>query len=114
MERFISLYLFSGAEIEQAIISALYDAFSEGMRDIETSDIIRSLTETYPISKTMSHKKNELRDWAGDRARFASLSEDQIELQFGGKKIGDSEGEQQYPGYEVDDRRVMKLNFGLK
>jgi len=105
---------FSGAEIEQAIISALYDAFSEDMRDIETSDIIRSLTETYPISKTMAHKINELRDWAGDRARFASLSEDQIELQFGGKKIGDSEGDQQYPGYEVDDRRVMKLNFGLK
>lgn len=105
---------FSGAEIEQAIISALYDAFSDGVRDIRTEDIIESLTETYPISKTMAQKINELRDWARDRARFASLSEDQIAIQPEAKKPGDFNDNRQYPAYEVDDKRVMNLDFSLK
>lgn len=62
---------FSGAEIEQAIISAMYDAFYEN-RDLEHFDIVNALKETIPLSKTMSEKIEYLREWAKLRARPAS------------------------------------------
>jgi AAA+ superfamily predicted ATPase len=62
---------FSGAEIEQAIISALYDAFYVG-RDLRTGDVLRSIHETVPLSRTMSERVSELRAWADGRARMAS------------------------------------------
>ncbi len=64
---------FSGAEIEQAIISALYDAFYIG-RELQTTGVIKSVKETVPLSKTMSERISGLRAWAEGRARFASCS----------------------------------------
>ncbi len=65
---------FSGAEIEQAVISALYDAFSEG-RDITTNDILKAIRETVPLSVTMKEQIDALREWASGRARRASSEE---------------------------------------
>ncbi|NIM05810.1 MAG: AAA family ATPase [Armatimonadetes bacterium] len=62
---------FSGAEIEQAVISALYYAF-EHDREITTEDILGALQETVPLSVTMREEIGELRKWAQGRARFAS------------------------------------------
>lgn len=62
---------FSGAEIEQAIISALYDAFEEE-RPLKTDDIVRNIKETVPLSRTMAEKISALRHWAENRARYAS------------------------------------------
>ncbi|HBC74713.1 MAG TPA: ATPase [Candidatus Wallbacteria bacterium] len=62
---------FSGAEIEQAIISSMYDAFYE-QRDIQTSDISKALQETVPLSQTMREKIEYLRQWAKLRARPAT------------------------------------------
>src|SRR5512140_1327924 len=44
---------FSGAEIEQAVISALYDAFAEG-RELEPAHLVRAVEEARPLSVTMS------------------------------------------------------------
>jgi adenylate kinase family enzyme len=63
---------FSGAEIEQAIISALYDAFSEG-RELATEHILEALGQTVPLSKTMDEQLSRLRTWAEGRARHASV-----------------------------------------
>jgi AAA+ superfamily predicted ATPase len=68
---------FSGAEIEQAVISALYDAFYLG-RDLQTDDILKSIRETVPLSKTMSERISSLRAWADGRARFASKSDQAV------------------------------------
>jgi AAA+ superfamily predicted ATPase len=65
---------FSGAEIEQAVISALYDAFYFG-REVETEDILKSIRETVPLSRTMSERVSDLRSWAEGRARPASPPE---------------------------------------
>ena len=65
---------FSGAEIEQAVISALYDAFYLG-RDLQTPDLLKSLQETVPLSRTMREGISALRTWAEGRARFASAPE---------------------------------------
>jgi AAA+ superfamily predicted ATPase len=62
---------FSGAEIEQAVISALYDVFYRS-GELRTADIEKSLAETVPLSRTMSEKIGSLRHWAEGRARFAS------------------------------------------
>ena len=62
---------FSGAEIEEAIIAGLFDAFSEG-GDLTTAVVQASLAATVPLSKTMSEELNRLRGWAQGRARSAS------------------------------------------
>jgi SpoVK/Ycf46/Vps4 family AAA+-type ATPase len=62
---------FSGAEIEQSVISALYDVFY-GNRELVTEDLLRSAGETVPLFKTMSERISELRAWAQGRARLAS------------------------------------------
>jgi SpoVK/Ycf46/Vps4 family AAA+-type ATPase len=62
---------YSGAEIEQAIIAALYDAFDAG-RDIETEDVVRSTRQSVPLSRTMKEQIAMLREWAASRARPAS------------------------------------------
>jgi SpoVK/Ycf46/Vps4 family AAA+-type ATPase len=62
---------FSGAEIEQAIISAMYDSFFES-REVTTRDIMLALQETVPLSRTMRENIERLRAWAADRARPAS------------------------------------------
>ena len=62
----------SGAEIEEAIISALYDAFYE-RRDITTESVLATLAQTVPLAKTMDEQISRLRAWAEGRARNASV-----------------------------------------
>jgi len=64
---------FSGAEIEEAIISALYDAFYS-REELSTDYVLASLAATVPLAKTMSEKINALRKWAVGRARNASVA----------------------------------------
>lgn len=63
----------SGAEIEQAIISARIDA-AQDKRKVATEDITRHTTSMVPLSKTMSEQIKAIRDWAFDRATRASRS----------------------------------------
>jgi hypothetical protein len=63
---------FSGAEIEEAIISALYDAFY-ARRELETPDIQEALHQTVPLARTMDEQIDRLRAWAEGRARNASV-----------------------------------------
>ncbi len=64
---------FSGAEIEQAIIAAMYEAFAQG-REFTQLDIIAASRATLPLSKTMTEQVTALRDWARQRARPAAAS----------------------------------------
>lgn len=62
---------FSGAEIEQVVVSALFSAFGAG-REVTNEDILKSIKDSVPISVTMSEEIAELRLWATERARPAS------------------------------------------
>lgn len=62
---------FSGAELEQAVISALYDAFFEEA-ELSTERLHRACEEVIPLSLTMKEKIDDLREWAQSRARSAS------------------------------------------
>lgn len=63
---------FSGAEIEQAIIEGMFNAFSKE-RDVKLPDILDAIRGTQPLSKTMSEKIKLLRAWADGRAKMASV-----------------------------------------
>jgi hypothetical protein len=62
---------FSGAEIEQAIVSALYDAFST-RSEISTRHVLNALRQTVPLAATMDEQIDRVRRWAEGRARNAS------------------------------------------
>lgn len=64
---------FSGAEIEEAIISALYDAFAE-RELLATGHVLNALRETVPLSRTMEEQISRLRQWVAGRARPASAA----------------------------------------
>ncbi|MBL9135686.1 MAG: AAA family ATPase [Verrucomicrobiales bacterium] len=63
---------FSGAEIEQSIISALFDAFYDST-ELTTQHVLHELRQTVPLSRTMSEQIERLRQWAEGRARNASV-----------------------------------------
>jgi SpoVK/Ycf46/Vps4 family AAA+-type ATPase len=64
---------FSGAEIEQALVAAMYEAFAQD-REFTQLDIIAASRATHPLSKTMTEQVTALRDWARQRARPAAAS----------------------------------------
>jgi ATP-dependent 26S proteasome regulatory subunit len=57
---------YSGAEIEQAILSALHEAFADD-RDVSTKSIREALEASPPLSVTRREQVDELRRWASDR-----------------------------------------------
>ena len=64
-----------GAEIEQIVISAMYEAFYAD-RGLRKEDIIKSIKETVPLSSTQREQILELRAWAQNRAVLATAVED--------------------------------------
>jgi SpoVK/Ycf46/Vps4 family AAA+-type ATPase len=67
---------FSGAEIEQVIVSGLYAAFAEGV-ELEQRHLLPTLSETLPLAVTMREDIARLREWARTRTRPASTPEPQ-------------------------------------
>jgi hypothetical protein len=57
---------FSGAEIEQAVVSALYSAHA-GKQTCNAQLIAAEISATRPLSVVMAEKVAELRDWAASR-----------------------------------------------
>lgn len=66
---------FSGAEIEQAVIAGLFDAFTD-KRSISEQDFVRALDATVPLSKTQAEQIKLIREWANARAISATSSAD--------------------------------------
>jgi hypothetical protein len=64
---------FSGAEIEEAINSALYDAFY-AKEELASGHVRNALSQTVPLARTMDEQIGRLRNWAEGRARNASIA----------------------------------------
>ena len=59
---------FTGAELEQAVVSARYRVRSEQpTSDVTDADLSAAITGTFPISVVMAEQINSLREWAVDR-----------------------------------------------
>jgi ATPase family associated with various cellular activities (AAA) len=61
----------NGAEIEQAIVSAVVDAYAE-KRPITEQDLYKMISATVPLSITMEDQIKAIKSWAHDRAISAS------------------------------------------
>ena len=74
---------FSGAELEQVVVSALYRAFGAG-RDLDGDDLVRAAADTVPLYRTYEERVKALRAWARGRARPAGRAEAVVDLLRGG------------------------------
>ncbi len=66
---------FVGAEIEQIVISALYEAFFN-QRPLELSDLENTIKNVVPLSVTQKEQILSLREWANIRAVAATKKDD--------------------------------------
>ena len=69
---------YSGAEIEAAVQTTLYAAFSS-KQTVSTQGLLDALKATVPLSVTRSEEIQELRAWASQRAVPASLADAKAE-----------------------------------
>ena len=66
---------YSGAEIEQAVVAALFDAFAES-RSVTFDDLVRGVGTMVPLSVTQAEEIAQIRDWANVRAVAATAAVD--------------------------------------
>lgn len=66
---------FVGAEIEQVVIAALFEAFSEN-RTLEEDDLYKVIKNTVPLSTTQAEQILAIRDWANERAVAATAHDE--------------------------------------
>ncbi|WP_205570061.1 MULTISPECIES: AAA family ATPase [Actinomyces] len=62
---------FSGAEIEQAVLDALFDAFAS-RRALTGDDLVSAVNRSVPLSVTQAEQLSAVRAWASERAVAAS------------------------------------------
>jgi ATP-dependent 26S proteasome regulatory subunit len=70
---------YSGAELEQVVVEALFNAFAEN-RPLGPRDLIRVVRDTVPLAITMDDRLKELREWARSRCRPASLDRRRVDF----------------------------------
>ncbi|ROT32164.1 AAA family ATPase [Micromonospora sp. HM5-17] len=66
---------YSGAEIEQAVIAGLFEAFS-ARRPLDRDDLVRAVATMVPLSVTQAEQIDAVRAWASTRAVAATAAED--------------------------------------
>ena len=71
---------FAGAEIEQIVVAALFEAFSED-RALEIKDLFKVISNMVPLSVTQSEQIMQIRNWANVRAVAATAREDRHEYE---------------------------------
>jgi SpoVK/Ycf46/Vps4 family AAA+-type ATPase len=65
---------YSGAEIEQAVIAALFDAYAD-RRPLEEKDLLRAIANMVPLAVTQAEAISRIREWANVRAVAATAIE---------------------------------------
>jgi hypothetical protein len=70
---------FSGAELEQLVVSALFAAWAQE-RELEAGDLLDAARETVPLAVTMDDKLKDLREWARPRCRSASADRRRVDF----------------------------------
>jgi ATP-dependent 26S proteasome regulatory subunit len=77
---------YSGAEIEQAVIAALFDAYAD-RRPLEEDDLQRATANMVPLAVTQAEAISRIREWANVRAVAATATED-VAVQPGPRSAG--------------------------
>lgn len=73
---------FSGAELHQVVVSALFRAFAQGQgtRDVTDDDLRGAAREVVPLATLYEEKVQALRTWGRARARKASADRRMLDL----------------------------------
>jgi hypothetical protein len=66
---------FSGAELEEVVIDAMFEAFSTSERQLRTEHLLESAREIVPLSRSRAREIAALRQWAQTNCRQADESE---------------------------------------
>jgi ATP-dependent 26S proteasome regulatory subunit len=66
---------YAGAEIEHAVVAALFDAFAD-RRALVEEDLVRAVRNMVPLSVTQAEEIAAVRAWAANRAVAATATED--------------------------------------
>lgn len=87
---------FSGAELEEIVVSALFRAFSTPDKDLATEHLLQAAAETVPLARSRAAQIESLRRWAAENCRMAATPPE------------DAEGEQE-GSVQSRRRRLMDL-----
>lgn len=71
---------FTGAEIEEAVVSGLFAAWNDGRREVTTEDILTAARTITPMAVGMADRIEALRAWAEKSARRANGVAQQAQL----------------------------------
>ena len=82
---------FNGAELEDVVVSALYEAFSEKIDNqeakqepkLESRHLLRAAAGSVPLARTRHQQIRELREWASRNCRPAARAPDEPEGETG-------------------------------
>ena len=66
---------FTGSEIAQLVPEAMFAAFNDGERAVDTEDVLIAAATVVPLTVMAKEKITKLREWAKQRARYASTPE---------------------------------------
>jgi hypothetical protein len=97
---------FVGAEIEQLVIDALFEAFADD-RSITLQDFERAIVNTVPLSVTQTEQIRAIRDWANVRAVAATPKEDREDYIFEPMSVATGDGDKA-PEHHSDDVRFNR------
>ncbi len=78
---------FTGSEIAALVPDALYTAFDDDEREIETADLLAAARNVVPLAKTAEKKITDLRAWAVGRARSATTADTAKPTQATGRRL---------------------------
>lgn len=104
---------YSGAEIEQAVVVGMFDAFAE-RRPLHEEDLARAIRNMVPLSVTQAEQLAATRQWATIRAVAAAAAEDRSGYQAAGEAavrtdpppgVGPEAGESYEPGLVLPSTR---------
>ncbi|MBI4938019.1 MAG: AAA family ATPase [Nitrosomonadales bacterium] len=65
---------FSGAELEEVVVDALYEAYSSPEKRLKTEHLLGSAHEIIPLSRSRASDIEALRQWANINCRMAAVS----------------------------------------
>ncbi len=66
---------FSGAELEELVIDALYEAYAAPERELKTEHLLRSARDIVPLARSRAREIAALRQWAETNCRQAAEPE---------------------------------------
>lgn len=84
---------FTGAEIEQCVIDAMFDAFAKKRKPTE-KDYMNAIDRMVPLAKTMNKEIKAIRDWGSTRARPACSPAEEV--------VSDPKGKAEPSGRSID------------